>query len=136
MPEDKGEKLTCLLLNYLLGCLHKCFMYDTHGFVDNDHFHCLMQPLVDQVSLRKITCSISFIALYRTLVIFICQIENRVGGDAEFKERISRCLAPCLARFAVAAGNDAQWKPLNYQVLLKTRDKSSVVRVKTAYSLH
>ncbi|XP_029184672.2 HEAT repeat-containing protein 1-like isoform X2 [Acropora millepora] len=104
MPEDKGVKLTCLLLNYLLGCLHKCFMYDTHGFLDNDHFHCLMQPLVDQ-------------------------IENRLGGDAEFKERISRCLAPCLARFAVAAGNDAQWKPLNYQVLLKTRDKSSVVRL-------
>ena len=58
-----------------------------------------------------------------------------MGGDAEFKERISRCLAPTLAQFAVAAGNDAQWKPLNYQVLLKTRDKSSVVRIKTAYSL-
>ena len=24
-------------------------MYDTHGFLDNDRFQCLMQPLVDQV---------------------------------------------------------------------------------------
>ena len=30
-------------------------------------------------------------------------------------------LAPCLAQFAVAAADDALWKQLNYQVLLKAR---------------
>lgn len=102
-PEDRGIHQTCLLINYLLDCLNKCFMYDTHGFLDSDHFHCLMQPLVDQ-------------------------IENLLGGEAEFKERLSTHLAPCLVQFAVAAGNDAQWKPLNYQVLLKTRHSSAMVR--------
>ena len=35
---------------------------------------------------------------------------------------------PCLSQFAVAAGSDALWKPLNYQVLLKTRHTSAQVR--------
>jgi len=103
VAKDKGVQQACLLLNYLLDCLHKCLMYDTHGFLDSDRFQCLMQPLVDQ-------------------------IENPLGGEAEFKERLSSHLAPCLAQFAVAAGNDAQWKPLNYQVLLKTRHSSAQVR--------
>ena len=59
---------------------------------------------------------------------FRSQIENRLGGEAEFKERLPSHLVPCLAQFAVAAGSDAQWKPLNYQVLLKTRHSSAMVR--------
>lgn len=94
---------TCLLVNYMLDCLHKCFMYDTHGFLESDRFHCLMQPLVDQ-------------------------IENMSGGEDTFRERLANHLAPCLAQFAVASGSDAHWKPLNYQVLLKTRHSSSTVR--------
>ena len=65
---------------------------------------------------------------------FRSQIENRLGGEAEFKERLSSHLAPCLAQFAVAAGSDAQWKPLNYQVLLKTRHSSAMVRSTCAES--
>jgi hypothetical protein len=34
---------------------------------------------------------------------------------------VSSLLAPCLAQFAVAAADDALWKQLNYQVLLKAR---------------
>ena len=56
------------------------------------------------------------------------QTENALGGEAEFKQRLTNHLVPCLSQFAVAAGNDAQWKPLNYQVLLKTRHKSAQVR--------
>ncbi|XP_078352830.1 HEAT repeat-containing protein 1-like isoform X2 [Oculina patagonica] len=102
--KERGIQKTCSLLNYVLDCLHKCFMYDTHGFLDNDRFQCLMQPLVDQ-------------------------IENSLGGEETFKERLSNHLAPCLAQFAVASGSDAQWKPLNYQVLLKTRHGSAMVRL-------
>ena len=47
--KERGIQKTCSLVNYVLDCLHKCFMYDTHGFLDNDRFQCLMQPLVDQV---------------------------------------------------------------------------------------
>ena len=49
VSKNRGTHLTCLLLNYLLDCLHKCLLYDNHGFLDGDRFQCLMQPLVDQV---------------------------------------------------------------------------------------
>lgn len=49
VSKDRGVHLTSSLLNYLLDCLHKCLVYDTHGFLDSDRFQCLMQPLVDQV---------------------------------------------------------------------------------------
>ena len=49
VSKNRGTHLTCLLLNYLLDCLHKCLVYDNHGFLDGDRFQCLMQPLVDQV---------------------------------------------------------------------------------------
>lgn len=35
--------------------------------------------------------------------------------------RVSSLLAPCLSQFAVAVADDALWKQLNYQVLLKAR---------------
>jgi U3 small nucleolar RNA-associated protein 10 len=34
---------------------------------------------------------------------------------------VSSLLAPCLSQFAVAVADDALWKQLNYQVLLKAR---------------
>lgn len=37
-------------------------------------------------------------------------------------------LAPCIAQFSVAVADDSLWKPLNYQILLKTRDSSPKVR--------
>lgn len=36
-------------------------------------------------------------------------------------------LAPCLAHFAAAAGKDSLWKPLNHQLLLKSRHTDSQV---------
>ena len=68
-------------------------------------------------------------------IFFRVQIENLLGGEVEFKERLSSHLAPCLAQFAVAAGNDAQWKPLNYQVLLKTRHSSAQVSLISVTSI-
>ena len=45
-----------------------------------------------------------------------------------FRERLSDHLVPCLSQFAAASGNDAHWKPLNFQVLLKTRHSSALVK--------
>lgn len=57
-----------------------------------------------------------------------CQLENRLGGEETFQERVTGQLAPCIAQFSVAVADDALWKPLNYQILLKTRDSSPKVR--------
>ena len=37
-------------------------------------------------------------------------------------------LLPCIAQFAVAAGKESRWKPLNRHLLLKTRDTNPQVR--------
>ncbi|KAK3716752.1 hypothetical protein QZH41_018234 [Actinostola sp. cb2023] len=101
--ETADHRKSCLLIQYILGCLRKCLCYATQGFVDKERFSCLMQPIVDQ-------------------------LENQLGNAQEFQDRISKQVVPCLAQLAVAAGNDTDWKPLNYQVLLKTRHSSSQVR--------
>ena len=56
------------------------------------------------------------------------QVDNFVGGEAAYEERIMSCLVPCLSEFARASRDDASWKTLNYQILLKTRHVSPKVR--------
>lgn len=43
------EEKSCLLVELILDCLHKCFLYDRQKFFDQEKFDLLMQPLVDQV---------------------------------------------------------------------------------------
>nr|XP_002737451.2 PREDICTED: LOW QUALITY PROTEIN: HEAT repeat-containing protein 1 [Saccoglossus kowalevskii] len=100
--QSVDEKST-LLLQYIIGCLHKCFLYDTEGFLNRERFECLMQPIVDQ-------------------------IDNLQGGIEVYKERMTSYLTPCIGQLLVAAGDDSSWKPLNYQVLLKMRSDSAKVR--------
>ncbi|XP_074642790.1 HEAT repeat-containing protein 1-like [Tubulanus polymorphus] len=92
-----------LLLSYILDCLQKCFLYDNEGLINKERFDTLMQPLVDQ-------------------------IENTQGGEDVYVDRIAQHVVPCISQFALAVGDDASWKPLNYQILLKTRNESPKVR--------
>eukprot|EP00061_Rhincodon_typus_P015411 g43064.t1 len=55
-------------------------------------------------------------------------LENMLGGEEEYKDRVTNHLIPCIAQFSVAIGDDSVWKPLNYQILLKTRHSSPKVR--------
>ncbi|XP_056423506.1 HEAT repeat-containing protein 1 [Hyla sarda] len=100
--DDNNEK-SCLLLEYVLNCLHKIFLYDTQHFVSKERAEALMMPLVDQ-------------------------IENLLGGDEKYHMRVSQSLSPCIAQFSVAVADDSLWKPLNYQILLKMRHSSPKVR--------
>uniref|UniRef100_A0A9J7XVY5 HEAT repeat-containing protein 1 n=1 Tax=Cyprinus carpio carpio TaxID=630221 RepID=A0A9J7XVY5_CYPCA len=96
--EDNVTK-SSLLLQYVLDCLHKIFLYDTQRFLSKERADALLGPLVDQ-------------------------LENMLGGDEIYKTHITKHLVPCIAQFAVAMGDDSQWKVLNYQILLKTRHSS------------
>ncbi|XP_016055352.1 PREDICTED: HEAT repeat-containing protein 1 [Miniopterus natalensis] len=100
--ENDPEKC-CLLLQFILNCLHKIFLFDTQHFLSKERAEALMMPLVDQ-------------------------LENRLGGEEKFQERVTKHLIPCIAQFSVAVADDSLWKPLNYQILLKTRDSSPKVR--------
>lgn len=65
------------------------------------------------------------------------QLENVLGGDEKFQERVTAHLIPCIAQFSVATADDSLWKPLNYQILLKTRHTSpkvgSYIRISTGF---
>ncbi|XP_067286406.1 HEAT repeat-containing protein 1 [Pseudorasbora parva] len=103
--DDEEDNVTksVLLLQYLLDCLHKIFLYDTQHFLSKERADALLGPLVDQ-------------------------LENMLGGDEIYKKRITDHLLPCIAHFAVAMRDDSQWKVLNYQILLKMRHSSPKVR--------
>uniref|UniRef100_A0A667YWZ5 HEAT repeat-containing protein 1 n=1 Tax=Myripristis murdjan TaxID=586833 RepID=A0A667YWZ5_9TELE len=101
--DDGGVEKSVLLLRFVLDCLHKIFLYDTQRFLSRERADALLGPLVDQ-------------------------LENSLGGDDVYQQRVSKHLLPCIAQFAVAMGDDTQWKALNYQILLKTRHASSKVR--------
>uniref|UniRef100_A0A672UEF3 HEAT repeat-containing protein 1 n=1 Tax=Strigops habroptila TaxID=2489341 RepID=A0A672UEF3_STRHB len=100
--ENSTEK-SCLLLQFTMNCLHKLFLFDTQKFLSKERAETLMMPLVDQ-------------------------LENTLGGDEKFQDRVTAHLIPCIAQFAVAMADDSLWKPLNYQILLKTRHTSPKVR--------
>uniref|UniRef100_A0A8D2D6B0 HEAT repeat-containing protein 1 n=1 Tax=Sciurus vulgaris TaxID=55149 RepID=A0A8D2D6B0_SCIVU len=100
--EHDPEKC-CLLLQFILSCLYKIFLFDTQHFISKERAEALMMPLVDQ-------------------------LENRLGGEEKFQERVTKHVIPCIAQFSVAMADDSLWKPLNYQILLKTRDSSPKVR--------
>ncbi|KAH0622511.1 hypothetical protein JD844_024882 [Phrynosoma platyrhinos] len=56
------------------------------------------------------------------------KLENMLGGEERFQERVTMHLIPCIAQFAVAMADDSLWKPLNYQILLQMRHDSPKVR--------
>ncbi|XP_031758560.1 HEAT repeat-containing protein 1-like [Xenopus tropicalis] len=100
--KNNTEK-SCLLLDYVIHCLHKIFLYDNQHFLSKERTEALMMPLVDQ-------------------------LENLLGGDEKFHARVSESLIPCIAQFSVAMADDSLWKPLNYRILLKMQHSSPKVR--------
>jgi len=91
------------LIRFILSSLYRCFLYDTEGFINKEKFDVLLPALVKQ-------------------------LEEEGTDYDEYEDRMLRFLVPCIAQLAVCVSNDALWKPLNYQVLLKTRSKSPKVR--------
>lgn len=56
------------------------------------------------------------------------QVSNMLGGKEKGCARLEAGVTSCVAHLGLAAGKEELWKKLNYQLLLKTRHKSSHVR--------
>lgn len=97
------EKCNTLVTN-ILRTLHYVFLYDSQNFLSKERFETLMQPIVDQ-------------------------LENTLGGVEGLRNRASDIVVPCVAQMAVACTDDTLWKQLNYQILLKTRHSTPMVRM-------
>ncbi|XP_041829297.1 HEAT repeat-containing protein 1 [Melanotaenia boesemani] len=100
---DRSLEKNSLLLRFILDCLQKIFLYDTQRFLSRERAEALLGPLVDQ-------------------------LENQLGGEQVYQQRVSQHLVPCVGQFSVALADDSQWKNLNYQILLKTRHSDAKVR--------
>ncbi|KAM7370301.1 hypothetical protein PAMP_009861 [Pampus punctatissimus] len=106
---ERGAEKSHLLLQYVLDCLHKIFLYDTQRFLSKERADALLGPLVDQV-------------------------ENTLGGDQVYQQMVTTHLVPCVGQFSVALADDTQWKTLNYQILLKTRHTNAKIYVDLIWS--
>lgn len=91
---------TALLVQSILDTLGLVFLYDSRGFINEQRFGTLLQPLVDQ-------------------------IENDIVLDSD---QLKETLSSTLAQLGVALNDDIRWKQLNYQILMKTRHNEYRIR--------
>ncbi|KAJ3161658.1 HEAT repeat-containing protein 1 [Geranomyces michiganensis] len=97
------RRTDALWTNIMLS-LHKCFLYDNDGMIDADKFDKLLQPLVGQ-------------------------IDSLDPRDKRYETNITTYLVPCIGQLAITVGKDSLWKPLNHQILMKTRNEDPAVRL-------
>ncbi|KAF9404185.1 HEAT repeat-containing protein 1 [Podila epigama] len=97
---------------WMISSLQKCFLHDNDGLWNADRFEKLLHPLVNQL---LVTSSVA--------------PESAVSEWQLYEKRMEQWLVPCLGQLAVTLSNDALWKPLNYQVLLKTREDKREIRL-------
>uniref|UniRef100_A0A8D8ZPL5 HEAT repeat-containing protein 1 n=1 Tax=Cacopsylla melanoneura TaxID=428564 RepID=A0A8D8ZPL5_9HEMI len=95
------EENNAILLDAVLKTLLSIFTHDVHQFMTKERFNLLMQHLVDQ-------------------------LENKL---VHYETRCRSLVQPCIVQFAASSNDDLQWKNLNYEILLKTRDNDSYVRL-------
>jgi U3 small nucleolar RNA-associated protein 10 len=95
--------MTCQLLEFILSCFKTCFLYDKQKCINTDLFNVLMKPLVNQ-------------------------LENSLGGEAVYEERVRSLVIPCIAQFSLSVSDEALYKTLNYEICLKTKHPSVQVR--------
>ncbi|XP_026681875.1 HEAT repeat-containing protein 1 [Diaphorina citri] len=95
------KEKNAILLDAVLATLLSIFTHDVHQFMTKERFNLLMQHLVDQ-------------------------LENKLP---DYEARCRRLVQPCIVQFAASSSDDLQWKNLNYEILLKTRDNDSYVRL-------
>lgn len=98
--DTEDTEKSSLLIQHIVGTLYQIFLHDSQGFINGSRFEALLQPLVDQM-------------------------ENvMVLRSGERKELLSTCLA----QLGMAINDDIQWKQLNYQILMKTRNNNPEIR--------
>lgn len=79
--EDDNVMKSSLLLQYMLDCLHKIFLYDTQRFLSKERADALLSPLVDQVSKAFTLMTLQLIAR-KTLLILTASLKYLIPKHA------------------------------------------------------
>ncbi|KAJ1733199.1 snoRNA-binding rRNA-processing protein utp10 [Coemansia biformis] len=108
---DRREKpVPGALWTAVVDSIRHCAQHDSGDFWTEDMFRRVARPLANQLANVKTTAT---------------SAEQAYDG---YIERIRTCLAPAASQLAAAAGNDAMWKILNQDVMLKARSDYAPVR--------
>ncbi|KAF9581367.1 HEAT repeat-containing protein 1, partial [Lunasporangiospora selenospora] len=109
--EATGANAVNELWPWVMSSLHKSFLYDGEGLWSVERFEKLMRPLVNQLMVTETTT------------------DEAAPEWSSYEKRVSNWLVPCIGQIAVTLSNDALWKSLNYQVLIKTREEDKAIRL-------
>lgn len=114
--------------------LHRCFLYDTSGFLDEARFDRLMTPLVSQ--LQRAPQSRDFEGAIPADGVIESGSHPENFSEIDVLSRAAIC---CLSQMALASGpSESRWRPLNHTILMKTRETEAKIRMaalQTAYAL-
>jgi hypothetical protein len=93
------------LWDYIMSSLRKSFLYDSDNLWNATKFEKILDPVVDQMLITTKGTSVDYLARMNTYVV------------------------SCVGQMATTVSNDALWKPLNYKVLMKTREDDPEIRL-------
>lgn len=93
--------------------LHKCFLYDRQGFVNEALFNRLLPLLVAQLAV-ELPDDVAQLE--------VAEAEQPTAESAEIGlDAMAAATIAALVQMAVSTNSDALWKPLHHQVLLASR---------------
>ncbi|CAF0980112.1 unnamed protein product [Adineta steineri] len=95
------------LINGILGTISNLCLFDSVGFITDERFQLLMMPIVDQ-------------------------LENLTSNE-NYSQWIQQYVSPCIVNLTSATKEEALWRQIHYQILLKTRSDLSKVRLATLH---
>lgn len=101
ITEQKNEFLTLVTSS-----LHKCFLYDSEGFVTPEKFERYQLapplPLCQQCSRSRVLSPTSLVPA------LVAQIENNSGALKAYQARVTDYLVPAISQLAVNVGDDVR----------------------------
>jgi U3 small nucleolar RNA-associated protein 10 len=112
-----SEVDTWVLRGRVVRALHRCFLYDTVNFIDQDKVDRLLPPLVAQLSVAP-TSAESAVAVAAQCA--DAELDASVTlGPRTPRDTYGIAVVSALVQLAVTANSDVHWKPLNRQVCVR-----------------
>lgn len=111
---------------HVLRALHRCFLYDSGGQVEEGRFSRLLPHVVAQLDAQP-PAHVQHALMGDPGAGLDAELALGTLSDAEVDAQhglvdgYAKAVIGCLSAMVVAAGSDALWKPLNHQVLMQTR---------------
>eukprot|EP00798_Chlamydomonas_sp_ICE-L_P013554 gene13554-19425_t len=125
--KDIYEEESVVLRCRVVRALHRCFLYDSVTFLDQDRFERLLPALVSHLDIEPPAHLSKLLASQNSDKDLDASV--KLGKHYEHYDTMGVAVVGCLAQMAVDANSDALWKPLNHQVLMMTRSASVRTKV-------